>query len=73
MLAPVASNIRRPSSPSIATSAKSCGFDDSRAAVSRASKCRWVNPSVGDSGGTVGRRTCSAGECSKGPLMTQVR
>src|SRR3954447_25956648 len=26
-----------------------------------------------DSGGTVGRRTCSAGECSKTPSMTQVR
>src|SRR3954451_7253428 len=26
-----------------------------------------------DSGGTVGRRTCSAGECSRRPSMTQVR
>ena len=30
-------------------------------------------PSVGDSGGTEGRRTCSAGECSSRPSMTQVR
>src|SRR3974390_2037151 len=52
------------SSPSMATSAKSHGFGDWRAAVSRASNCRWVNPSVGDSAGTAGRRTCSAGECS---------
>ena len=28
-----------------------------------ASNCRWVSPSVGDSAGTLGRRTCSAGEC----------
>ena len=73
MSAPVASKIRRPSSPSIATSAKSHGFSDSRAAVSRASNCRWVNPSVGDSAGTAGRRTCSAGECSMIPSMAQVR
>jgi len=46
---------------------------DSRAAVSRASNCRCVNPSVGDSAGTAGRRTCSAGECSSTPSMTQVR
>ena len=51
-VAPVASKIRRPSSPSMATSAKSHGFAESRAAVSRASNCRWVNPRVGDSGGT---------------------
>ena len=37
----VAPKIRR---PSMATSAKSHGFADSRAAVSRASHCRWVNP-----------------------------
>jgi len=29
----------------------------SRSAVSSASNCRWVSSSVGDSGGTVGRRT----------------
>jgi hypothetical protein len=61
------------SSPSMATSAKSYRFADSRAAVSRASNCRWVNPSVGDSGGTDGRRTCSAGECSSTPSITHVR
>ncbi len=38
--APVASKIRNPSRPSIATSAKSDGFDDLRAYVSRASNCR---------------------------------
>jgi hypothetical protein len=51
MSAPVASKIRKPSSPGMATSAKSYGFADSRAAVSRASNCRCVNPSVGDSAG----------------------
>jgi hypothetical protein len=30
-------------------------------------------PSVGDSAGTAGRRTCSAGKCSKMPSITQVR
>jgi hypothetical protein len=43
------------------------------AAVSSASNCRWVNPRVGDSAGTAGRRTCSAGECSRMPSRTQVR
>jgi hypothetical protein len=38
-----------------------------------ASNCRWVNPRVGDSEGTEGRRTCSAGECSSRPSKTQVR
>ena len=46
---------------------------DPRAAVSMASNCRWVNPSVGDSGGTDGRRTYSAGECSRTPSITQVQ
>ena len=40
MPAPVAPKIRKPSSPSIATSAKSQEDDDSRAAVSKASNCR---------------------------------
>ena len=40
---PVASKIRNPSSPSIATRAKSQGWGDCRAAVSRASNCRWVS------------------------------
>ena len=61
--------IRSPSRPSIATSAKSYRLADSRAAVSIASNCRWVNPSVGDSGGTAGRRTCSTGECSSTPFI----
>ena len=73
MSAPVASKIRKPSSPSMATSAKSHRFVDSRAAVGSASNCRWVKPSVGESAGTAGRRTCSAGECSMIPSMTQVR
>ena len=38
----------------MATSAKSQRFEDSRAAVSRASNCRWVNPRAGDSAGTDG-------------------
>jgi hypothetical protein len=46
---------------------------DWRAAASRASNCRRVKPSVGDSAGTAGRRTFSAGECSRTPSMTQVR
>jgi Arc/MetJ family transcription regulator len=65
MSALVASKIRKPSSPSIATRAKSHGSGDWRAAVSRAPDCRWVNPRAGDSGGTAGRWTCSAGECSR--------
>jgi hypothetical protein len=73
MSAPVASKIRKPSSPSIATRAKSFGLFDSRAAVSIASNCRWVSPRVGDSGGTLGRRTCSAGELARIWSMTQVR
>jgi hypothetical protein len=73
MSALVASKIRKPSSPSMAASAKSHGVGDSRAAVSRASNCRWVNPSVGDSAGTPGRRTCSAGECYRTPSRAQVR
>jgi hypothetical protein len=73
MSALVASKIRKPSRPSIAMSAKSHGFADSLAAVSRASDCRWVNPSVGDSAGTAGRRTCSAGECCKMLSRAQVR
>ena len=73
MSAPVASKIRKPGSLSMATSAKSDGFEDSRAAVSRALNCRWVKPRVGDSAGTAGRRTCSAGECSSRPSITHVR
>jgi hypothetical protein len=57
----------------MATRAKSHGWADSRAAVSMASNCKWVNPSVGDSGGTAGRRTWSAGECSSTASITQVR
>jgi hypothetical protein len=68
-----ASKIRRPSRPSMATSAKSYRFGDRRAAVSSASNCRRVNPRVGDSAGTAGRRTCSAGECSRMPSRAQVR
>ncbi len=55
------------------TSAKSKLFVDSLAAVSMASNCKCVRPSVGDSGGTLGRRTSSAGECSRTPSITQVR
>ncbi len=38
---------------------------DCLAVVSIASNCWCVSPSVGDSGGTVGRRTYSGGECSR--------
>jgi hypothetical protein len=41
MSRPVASKIRSPSKPSRQTSAKSNRLDDSRAAVSNASSCRW--------------------------------
>jgi hypothetical protein len=51
---PVASKIGRPSSPSMATSAKSYRRGDCRAAMSRASNCRRVNLRGGDSAGTVG-------------------
>ena len=73
MLLPVASKIRKPRSASIATSAKSQWLDEVLAAVSSASNCRWVSPRVGDSAGTFGRRTYSAGECWRTPSMTQVR
>lgn len=49
--------VRSPSRPSMATRAKSLMLADSRAAVIIASNCRWLSPSVGDSGGTRGRRT----------------
>jgi hypothetical protein len=62
-----------PSRPSMVTGAKSQRFVDCLAVVSRASNWRWVNPSVGHSAGTFGRRTYSAGECSSTPSMTQVR
>lgn len=52
MLAPVASKIRRPRRPSIATSAKSLGLVESRLAQRIASNWRWFSPRVGDSGGT---------------------
>jgi hypothetical protein len=54
MSASVASKIREPSRPSMAISAKSYGFADSRAAVNSASNCRWVNPWVGIFGGDRG-------------------
>jgi hypothetical protein len=41
--------------------------------VSSASNCRCVNPNVGDTDGTTGRRTCSAGDWSRTPSMTAVR
>jgi len=40
--------------PSVATSAKSYGLGDWRAAASRASNCRWLRPRVGDFGGHGG-------------------
>lgn len=61
---PQASKIRRPSNPSMVTSAKPLRLAEVRAAVSRASNCRCDNPRVGDSGGTLGRRTKSAGDAA---------
>ena len=43
-----------------------------RRVVSIASNCRWVSPRVGESAGTVGQRTCSAGDCASTPSVTQV-
>ena len=73
MSLPVASKMRSPSSPSMVTSAKSQRFGESFAVLSSASNWRCVSPSVGDSAGTFGRRTYSAGECSSTSSMTQVR
>jgi hypothetical protein len=73
MSAPHASKIRKPSNPSMVTNAKSKTLLDWRAAVSSASNCRCQSPSVGDSGGTIGRRTWSAGEYSTIPSITQMR
>src|ERR1700691_3382244 len=63
MFALVASKIRRPSRPSMATKAKSDGLADSLAAVSRASNCKWVHPREGD----------WEGECCIRPSITQVQ
>ncbi len=63
---PVASKMRSPSNPSMVTSAKSHRLGECFAAVSSASNCRWVSPSVGDSTGTLGRRTYSDGESGSG-------
>jgi hypothetical protein len=57
----------------MATSAKSLMFGEVRAALSIASNWRWFSPSVGDSLGTRGRRTYSAGELGRTESMTQIR
>lgn len=57
----------------MATNAKSFGLVESLAAASMASNCRCDSPSVGDSGGTFGRRTQSAGETGRTWSITQVR
>jgi hypothetical protein len=59
----VTSNTRSPSRPSGQTSAKSFGLLELRLAASSASNTRCVSPRVGDSAGTLGRRTYSVGEC----------
>lgn len=51
IMGPVASKIRKPSRPSMATRAKSLMLADSLAAVSSASNCRCDRPCLGDSGG----------------------
>ena len=53
--------------------AKSHRLGDCLAAVRMASNCRCVNPRVGDWARTWGRRTYSAGECSRTPSITHVR
>ena len=57
----------------MATRAKSLMFVEVLPALSMASNCRWVSPRVGDSAGTRGRRTYSAGELSRTPSIAQVR
>jgi len=56
-----------------ATRAKSNTFGEVRAVDSIASNCRFVSPSIGESGGTLGRQTYSAGEWAKISSNTQVR
>jgi hypothetical protein len=57
-----ASKTRSPTRPSIATSVKSNGLAEVRAATIIALNCRCERPSVGDCAGTRGRRTYPAGE-----------
>ena len=57
----------------MATRAKSLMLVDALAVASMASNCRWDRPRVGDSGGTFGRLTCSAGDAGMMPSMAQVR
>ena len=52
---------------------RALGLGESRPAIKSASNWRWDRPRVGDSGGTRGRRTCSAGDCASTPSMTAVR
>lgn len=73
MSAPVASTIRSPSSPSLGTKARSLSLPDCRVALSRASNSQVGQPQVGDSAGTVGRRTYPAGECWSRPSISAVR
>ena len=46
MSAAVASKIRKPGSPSMATRTESPGFADSRVAMSKASNCGWEIPGL---------------------------
>lgn len=52
---------------------EACWLSESQAAVNIASNYRCVNRRVGDYAATFGRRTYSAGECSRTPSMTVVR
>ena len=73
MSAPVASKIRSPSSPSIATRAKSNGLGECAGGGEHRLELQVGQPQGRRLGGTVGRRTYSAGECSRTASMTQVR
>ncbi|MEU6746694.1 hypothetical protein ABZ914_10770 [Spirillospora sp. NPDC046719] len=64
----MASKIRNPSSPSIATSAKSMEWDDARAADSKASNCRCESPSVGKFGWDVGAADVVGGRVLENPV-----
>ena len=73
MLLPVASKIRSPSSPSIATSAKSHALADCPGGGEQRLELQVGQPEGRGLGRDVGRRTYSAGECSSTPSITQVR
>jgi hypothetical protein len=73
MLAPQASKIRSPRSPSIAIRAKSLMLVDSRAVVISASNCRWPRPRVGGLGWYERPADVVGGRVRQDWSMTQTR